>query len=285
MAAFHLRLFVAGALSLACSSNLAGAPPDGASGKNGNPENTDGSRNETPRKPDDGALTVPDDTLDTAPASGPPRIMLLGDSLTASSCYPQLLAKALTDSGHSRFEFVGTVTNNYDCGVGVPSVQSEGHGGYLITNLLGRGPQAIEFSTWCERDRADVVLLLMGSNDVWTGTMTPTIIDAISGVVDALRAMNPFVTTLVAQIPPLAPGDCSTCETGVEDLNAEIPPWAARKSLPLSPVYVVDLWSALPPESYRPNSIYTVDGVHPTLRGAQVIADAWHAALVAHAIP
>ena len=37
--------------------------------------------------------------------------------------------------------------------------------------------------------------------------------------------------------------------------------------------------------SYLPNSQYTSDGVHPNAAGAQLMADAWYAALAAKNIP
>ena len=64
-----------------------------------------------------------------------------------------------------------------------------------------------------------------------------------------------------------------------------IPSWAAGKTSMASPIYVVNVWAALPQASYLPNSQYTSDGVHPNAAGAQLMADAWYAALVAKSIP
>jgi lysophospholipase L1-like esterase len=102
------------------------------------------------------------------------------------------------------------------------------------------------------------------------------------------RAVNPNVIMFVAQITPLNPSGCGTCESNVETLNAAIPAWATGQSTAASPVYVVDLWSLeqfQPASSYAPNSTYTADGVHPNLAGAQPIATAWYDALVAQGIP
>jgi lysophospholipase L1-like esterase len=82
------------------------------------------------------------------------------------------------------------------------------------------------------------------------------------------------------------PSGCTDCETRVEALNAQIPVWAAGKSTPASPVYVVNVWSALQPaSSYTPNSGNTSDGVHPNVAGSQRMADVWTAGLVAQGIP
>jgi hypothetical protein len=61
--------------------------------------------------------------------------MPLGDSITDTTCYPKLLAQELIDKGHPNFTFVGTSLNNQSCG-SAPNVQTEGHGCYLVTNLL-----------------------------------------------------------------------------------------------------------------------------------------------------
>jgi lysophospholipase L1-like esterase len=52
-----------------------------------------------------------------------------------------------------------------------------------------------------------------------------------------------------------------------------IPSWAAGKTSTASPIYVVNVWAALPQASYLPNSQYTSDGVHPNAAGARYIAD------------
>ena len=217
------------------------------------------------------------------------QIMPLGDSITGF-CYPQLLSKELIDKGHTSFAFVGTVTNNQSCGTGAPNVQTEGHGGYLVTYLTTDSPAQsgkgtlTELKTWAA-EKPDVVLMEIGTNDVWSSIATATITIAFSFVIDQFRAQNPSVIFFVAQITPLNPSGCSGCESRVEALNAAIPAWASGKSTSDSPVYVVDVWSALDPATYLPNSTWTKDGCHPELPASQLMADKWYAGLVAQGIP
>jgi lysophospholipase L1-like esterase len=216
--------------------------------------------------------------------------MPLGDSIT-NYCYPQDLSGTFTANARTNFTFVGTQTANQgNCGTpSASSVKTEGHGGYFVTYLTtnsppqsGKGTLA-ELLTWAA-EKPDVVLLEMGTNDVWSNIAPATITSAYGFVVDQFRAQNPGVIFFVAQITPMHPS-ATCCETGVETLNAQIPAWAATKTTAASPVYVVNVWAAVDQATYLPNSTYTADGVHPNPPAARQMADAWYAALIARGIP
>ncbi len=145
------------------------------------------------------------------PHTGAWRITPLGDSITGTTCGPQLLAKALADHGKSNFVFVGSNLNNQSCD-GAGTVQTEGHGGYLVTDLVGSGMHAAELPKWCDSNKADLVLMQFGTNDVWNDRSPSAILDAYATVLSDLRAANPNVIVMVAQITPLNPKDCSACE-------------------------------------------------------------------------
>jgi lysophospholipase L1-like esterase len=212
------------------------------------------------------------------------RITPLGDSITGTTCGPQLLSKELKDKGHSNFSFIGTNLNNQSCN-GAPNVQTEGHGGYLVTDLVGTGMHASELGKWTSADKPDVVLMHFGTNDVWNNIAPATILGAYSTVLSSLRGASPQVIVFVAQIIPMNPNGCTACESRVEALNAQIPAWATSKSTAASPIYVVDQHSAFVAASYKPSSTYTSDGVHPNAAGGQLMADKWYAALTAKGIP
>ncbi len=205
------------------------------------------------------------------------RIMPLGDSITETTCYPQLLSKTLIDNGHTEFEFVGSVLNNQSCGA--TNVYTEGHGGYLVTDLVGNGQHASEPAGWFSAAQAEVVVMHFGTNDVWNDVPPESILSAYSAVLDGLRSVNPNVIVFVAQIIPMNPSGCSECGSRVEALNAEIPAWAANESTSSSPLYVVDLHTGFDTASD------TRDGVHPNPAGSQKMADKLYAAMVAQGIP
>ncbi len=225
------------------------------------------------------------------------RIMPLGDSITQSTCYPQLLSQKLKDAGHTNFELLGSTTNNQSCN-GAPNVKTEGHGGYILgcltgdftSNCSGKGTMA-ELATWLAATPApDVALVHFGTNDVWNNIPTSTITTSYTKLMSSLRAANPSIIVFIAQILPMHPDNCmdgsSNCPNdGVKTLNAAIPAWATGASTPGSPVYVVDIYNSIgDPAAFVPNSINTGDGVHPNATGSSSIADAWMTAILAHGI-
>jgi|GEM_PF-1313828 len=200
----------------------------------------------------------------------PVRIMPLGDSITGSpGCWRALLWRDLTDAGYTNIDFVGFRAGD---GCGFPyDHENEGHGGMLVTNLARSG----QLSTWLSATNPDIVLMHFGTNDVWSSLPTQTILDAYSTLVSQMRANNPNMTILVAQIIPMdSARSCATCAQGVQALNAAIPAWAASESTAQSPVIVVDQWTGFDTDAD------TYDGVHPNASGDAKIAQNWLEALI-----
>jgi lysophospholipase L1-like esterase len=157
---------------------------------------------------------------------------------------------------------------------------------YLTTNSppqTGKGTMA-ELQRWAA-EKPDVVLMEYGTNDVWSSISTANVLSAYGFVVDQFRSQNPNVVFFVAQVTPLNPSGCTACESNVEALNRQIPTWATGKASAASPVYVVNVWSALPAATYLPNSMYTADGVHPNAAGSQLMSDVWYTGITAQGIP
>jgi len=198
------------------------------------------------------------------------RILPLGDSITAEgSCWRHDLWLKLEDGGITNVDFVGSLTAG-DCGGGYDS-DHEGHGGVLVTNVTPS-----EMNSWFSAADADVVLMHFGTNDVWNNVPTQDILDAYTGIVAALRAVNAEVIVLVAQIIPMAEDQCAPCQTSIPALNAALPAWAAEQAQDSSPIFVVDQFTGFDTEAD------TTDGVHPyTASGADKMASRWFDAIVA----
>ncbi len=203
-------------------------------------------------------------------ASSPVRIMPLGDSITGSpGCWRALLWNNLQNTGYTNIHFVGTQPPQ---GCGIPyDGDNEGHGGALATNIVSLN----ELPGWLSATNPDIVLMHLGTNDVWSNIATSTILAAYSTLVDQMRANNPNMKILVAQIIPMNPSGCSYCAQGVINLNAAIPAWARSKSTAQSPIVVVDQWTGFN------DSTDTVDGVHPNDAGNQKMASKWYPPLTA----
>lgn len=198
------------------------------------------------------------------------RIMPLGDSITGSpGCWRALLWDHLQKTGVTNIDFVGTQPPQ---GCSIPyDGDSEGHGGALATSVADQN----QLPVWLAATHPDIVIMHFGTNDVWSGRTTPVILAAFSKLVDQMRASNPNMIILVAQIIPVNPSTCADCAQRTIDLNAAIPAWAASKTTAASPILVVDQWTGFV------SATDTSEGVHPNAAGDQKIADKWYPVLFA----
>lgn len=202
-------------------------------------------------------------------AAAQTRIMPLGDSITGSpGCWRALLWEQLQEAGHTDIDFVGTLPPQ-GCGLAHDG-DNEGHGGYLATNIAYDNL----LPDWLQQTDPDVVIMHLGTNDVWSNRPTDDILDAFTTLVEQMRASNPDMTVLVAQIIPMDPSEsCAQCNQRVQALNSAIPGWAENLSTAASPIVVVDQYSGF---DYDTD---TYDGVHPNSSGDEEIAGAWFEAL------
>jgi lysophospholipase L1-like esterase len=207
---------------------------------------------------------------DPSAAAEAVRIMPLGDSITGSpGCWRAHLWADLVELGHDGVDFVGTRPGD-GCGFDYDG-DNEGHGGYLVTDVASRGLLA----GWLEHARPDIVLMHFGTNDVWSGVPTGTVLDAYTALVAQMREHDPDTVVLVAQIIPMDPDrTCAECGRRVAELNAAIPGWAEETGTEESPVVVVDQWTGFD------TGTDTYDGVHPSAAGDRKLADRWREALV-----
>ncbi|MCR6483646.1 cellulase family glycosylhydrolase [Amycolatopsis sp. OK19-0408] len=206
-----------------------------------------------------------------AGAAAPTRIMALGDSITGSpGCWRALLWKHLQDTGHTDIDFVGTLPAQ-GCGFTYDG-ENEGHGGFLATGIARDN----QLPGWLSATRPDIVLMHLGTNDVWNGIPAATILDAYTTLLGQLRASNPATKLIVARIIPMNPANCAACAQRVVELDNAIPGWAQAHSTAASPITVVDQWTGFD------TAVDTTDGVHPnSTTGIQKIEARWYPALVA----
>ena len=150
---------------------------------------------------------------------------------------------------------------------------NEGHGGYAATGIADQN----QLPPWLAAARPDIVLMHLGTNDMW-GNFRPTEIRiaAYTKLVGQMRANNPNMKILVAQIIPMNPSGC-----------ADVPPARGRRSTTRSragppaqttaqsPIIVVDQWTGFD------TTTDTGDGVHPNDAGFQKMADRWYPPLAA----
>ncbi|MET7419907.1 cellulose binding domain-containing protein [Dactylosporangium sp. NPDC005555] len=203
-----------------------------------------------------------------ASAAAPVRIMPLGDSITAGpGCWRAKLWQRLQTSGYTNIDFVGGVSDGGGCNPGYAyDFDHEGHGGFSATGIADNN----QLPPWLAAARPDVVLMHLGTNDMWGGYIpTATKLTAFTKLVGQMRAQNPAVKVIVAQIIPMSAGACATCPADVVALNSALPGWAAGLTTAQSPVVVADLWTGFDAATD------TGDGVHPNDAGFQKMADRW----------
>ncbi|MBN1697133.1 MAG: hypothetical protein JW881_06445 [Spirochaetales bacterium] len=208
--------------------------------------------------------------LPSAGAS-PVRVMPLGDSITAGQgCWRAYLWDMLQKNGYTDIDFVGTVDSG-GCSLAFDS-DCEGHGGIAATGMADND----QLPPWLSATNPDIVLMHLGTNDMWGGYIPlADKLAAFTKLVDQMRANNPDMKIIVAQIIPMSESACSTCPADVAALNNAIPGLASEKSTNQSPVIVVDQWTGFNAETD------TRDGVHPNDSGEQKMAAQWYPALAA----
>ncbi|MCL8011501.1 GDSL-type esterase/lipase family protein [Streptomyces sp. AS02] len=205
-----------------------------------------------------------------AAAATPVRIMPLGDSITGSpGCRRAVLWNRLQSAGYTDIDFVGTLGPQ---GCGQPyDGDNEGHGGELVTHVADQNLLPARLAaTW-----PDIVVLHFGTNDVWSGIAPDRALAAYTKLVEQMRASNPDMRILVAQLLAMNPSGCAGCAQRVVDLNARIPEWARATSTDRSPVTVVDQWTDFS------TATDTYDGVHPNASGDDRLAARWYPVLAA----
>ena len=207
--------------------------------------------------------------LCAASNAAPIRIMPLGDSITSSTSghasYRYWLWHDLIDAGHTSIIFVGTLTGVHG---GAPLYKdfSQRHEG-----VWGASAEYVRVraAAWANATKPNVVLLDIGTTDIQLGHSNRSTLVKISGIIRALRTVNPRIKILLAQLSPVV-WDYSS---SIADLNSSILQLANTLTRSASPVILVDLWSGFDP------MVDTFDGVHPSDSGEQKIAAAWFVAL------
>jgi lysophospholipase L1-like esterase len=216
--------------------------------------------------------------------------MLIGDSITRATCWRDYLWQQLSVNNAGRVDYVGTVPSDY-CGITGVDPDNQAYSSSLITEVVAGVTNARTCDPFCPAlsdlqtafaaTKPQLVLMHWGTNDVWNSKATSSITSAYGTVIDALRAVNPSVVILLAQIIPMnvtsatcSGCSCAGCSTAVPALNTAIVSFAASKGTSASPVIVVDQYTGFDATTD------TRDGVHPNDQGSQKMANRWFTALV-----
>jgi lysophospholipase L1-like esterase len=220
------------------------------------------------------------------------KVMPLGDSITsgtnAMASYRCLLYQNLKDAGYT-VDFVGSVHGQW----GIPNQDmkppaycnmmdwdEEGHSGWAIYHILSgvtnNWPGNLQ--TWAAANMPDVVLIHLGTNNFIYTSPLPDVNAAITQmgqVIDTLRAANPRVRIVLAQVIPSLYN--ATTTSLIPQFNALLPGLAASKYSVVSPIVVVDMYTG-----FNTSTFYVSDGLrtHPNPTGESWMAVRWQTAFV-----
>lgn len=144
---------------------------------------------------------------------------------------------------------------------------NEGHGGYSTAWIIPELPGWL-LQLAARNQTPDIVLIHLETNNFWNGYVAPqTTLNDYATIVGQLRAANPYVEIIVAQIIPLlftaATRQCT------KNLNTAIPAWMDSNTTTRSPVYVVNLETGFDP-AFVAADYYRC---HPDSAGAKWMAD------------
>lgn len=191
----------------------------------------------------------------------PYRIMPVGDSLTSSiegqASYRYWLWKRLERTRYN-VDFVGS---RWGIGNGASAIYAdfdqdhEGYPGATTSGIL------YGISGWASQAQPDIVLLVIGANDIDRGLSPEGALENTRQIIATLRSVNPNVTILWGLLPPPPQPNPAYKMYNSQILGCSRA-WSTRES----PIRVVNLWSG-----YWP-SRDTVDGDHPNASGEQKFA-------------
>ncbi len=142
-------------------------------------------------------------------------------------------------------------------------------GGYWMTGGNGTGRSAIN---------PDIVLLMIGTNDVRDGIPLSTLQSNVTGILNWFETNRPDSIVFVSTILPTTTGGTGTAFSSSISTAQNYNSWLANTLLPeYSDYHLMDIYSLfVNSTNTAANAGYIgSDGVHPTTLGYDTMADAW----------
>ncbi len=217
-------------------------------------------------------------------------ILCLGNSITNGTgkynSYRRDLWQMLHKANYN-FDFIGSWDKHHMGGaVPIPDfdMDHEGHSGWTFEDMFHppdwdstRG----NINVWLQQYVPDIVLIELGTNDVFHCRKTKDIIKDLGSLVETLRNKNNRVKIFVAQIPPLgaqwAPkklcGNDTTYNSRILELNNAIAVFVKENNNDRSRITKVDQFSHVDPATMM------YDDIHPNDTGEKIMAERWFNAI------
>lgn len=188
------------------------------------------------------------------------RFLSVGDSLTQGCCidvqggYRAPLRNLLGNAGYVS-DFIGTQT---DIDPALSDKDHEGHPGYSIS-MLRDG-----IGVWLKQaGQADVVLLLAGTVDIWTGSTASISFERLKALVEDISYERPNTKIIVSNLIPRT----DALDAVQVSYNQQIPGLVAELSAKGRNVSFLDMRNSGLPGGVIGAQDLIPDGVHPNLNG------------------
>jgi len=219
----------------------------------------------------------------------PVKIMPVGDSITEGKYtqggYRKPLLDLLKSNGYS-VTFVGKEDNGdpaNDTGFskGMDNPNHEGYGSARIGMLLGGGTTekhtALPIKTSLANNNPDVVLIMLGTNDIFGITATDKMKQTMEKLVSTIFEANPNITVVLASIVPI--GKIPARDADVDAYNAVLPGIVDEQKALNHKIVFADIHSVVG------LSDLSGDKVHPSAQGYKKMAGLWYSVLTGESAP
>ncbi|MBV9961972.1 MAG: putative Ig domain-containing protein [Parafilimonas sp.] len=217
-------------------------------------------------------------------------ILCLGNSITNGvdtfNSYRRDLWQIM-HAGNYNFDFIGSWSKHH-MGSDVPipdfDMDNEGHSGWTFEDIL-KPPSWDSLKgnlhEWIKTYTPDIVLIELGTNDVFQCRKPSDMFGNLNVIVALLREKNKHVKIFLAQIPPLGAqwSDKKLCNNdttyhhAIIYLNNQIVVYAKEYSTTQSPIIIVDQYTGVDP------SVDMFDDIHPNTKGEKIMAERWFNAI------
>jgi GDSL-like Lipase/Acylhydrolase family len=207
-------------------------------------------------------------------------IMPLGDSITDGFTVRGGYRIPFFQRAHQegkQFTFVGSQVNGPATVDNVPFPQHhEGHSAHTMYDApnapIPRKGIADYVPTVIPQYNPDIVLLMIGTNDVDGMVDLPNAPSRLGMLIDTIVSLDPHALVVVAQITPTMQDPLNQ---NIQTFNAGIPAVVNARAAAGKHVALVDMYSAFVSDpAYK--STYLADRLHPNGAGYQVMSDVWN---------
>ena len=203
-----------------------------------------------------------------------PKIMAIGDSITDGT-YPvdptpgayriQLWNRFISDS--LNVDFVGSKSNGPST---LGDKHHEGHPGWTINQITTLVDNGLLFTY-----QPDVVLLMIGTNDILRNDNISTLKTELSQLIDKITTGLPNANLVVSSIAPLEPSIKGTGRANVvKAYNEVIPQLVKEKVAQGQQITYANAGGSLSLDDL------VADGIHPNAAGHDKLGNAWYKNLV-----